>query len=265
MKMTRKLIPAIAMLLVSAVMMSTASFAWFTMNSTVQATGMTVTAVAPASLWISQDGSTWVSAITFANEVVDNTETTDVNEGAPAQFKPVTPKTQTTFDAWTFKQLTDAASTRVEADGTIDNLAESDYVDSYSFFKDQFKLQLQSTAGDTAPLSAQVKVSTTASTPDEIWRALRVAIVTEGQTLTFAFDDDATTDAKPDKYDEYTDAQTFTAKIVAGGADTNVVVYAWFEGNDLDCKNANALNTTNFTIEVKFDIGDVETPAPGND
>ena len=44
MKMTRKLIPAIAMLLISAVMMSTASFAWFSMNTTVSATGMQIEA-----------------------------------------------------------------------------------------------------------------------------------------------------------------------------------------------------------------------------
>ena len=40
MKNTRKLIPAVVMLLVSAVLMSTASFAWFSMNKQVTATGM---------------------------------------------------------------------------------------------------------------------------------------------------------------------------------------------------------------------------------
>ena len=44
MKKMRKLIPALAMLLISAVMMSTASFAWFSMNTTVSASGMSVTA-----------------------------------------------------------------------------------------------------------------------------------------------------------------------------------------------------------------------------
>ncbi len=48
MKNARKLIPAIAMLLVATVMMSTASFAWFSMNRDVTATGMSVTAKANA-------------------------------------------------------------------------------------------------------------------------------------------------------------------------------------------------------------------------
>ena len=52
MKKMRKLIPAFAMLMIAAVMMSTASFAWFTMNDTVTATGMEVKAIATGSLVI---------------------------------------------------------------------------------------------------------------------------------------------------------------------------------------------------------------------
>ena len=44
MKMTRKLIPAFVMLIVSAIMLSTASFAWFATNRTVSANNMSVTA-----------------------------------------------------------------------------------------------------------------------------------------------------------------------------------------------------------------------------
>ena len=44
MKLSRRLIPAFAMLLVSAVLMSTASFAWFSMRDEVTASGMTVSA-----------------------------------------------------------------------------------------------------------------------------------------------------------------------------------------------------------------------------
>ena len=58
MKLTKKLIPAFAMLLVSAVLMSTASFAWFAMRDTVTATGMTVTASSDVIfLEISKNGS----------------------------------------------------------------------------------------------------------------------------------------------------------------------------------------------------------------
>lgn len=53
MKKMRKLIPAFAMLMIAAIMMTTASFAWFTMNETVTATGMQVQAKASGNLLIS--------------------------------------------------------------------------------------------------------------------------------------------------------------------------------------------------------------------
>ncbi len=44
MKKSLKLIPAIVMLLISAILVSTSTFAWFSMNTTVRVTGMQVTA-----------------------------------------------------------------------------------------------------------------------------------------------------------------------------------------------------------------------------
>ena len=52
MKKMRRLIPAFAMLMVAAVMLSTASFAWFTIGTYATATGMSVTAEAASSLLI---------------------------------------------------------------------------------------------------------------------------------------------------------------------------------------------------------------------
>ena len=46
----KKLIPALVMLLVSAVVLSTASYAWFSTTDRVTAEGMKVTATAPASI-----------------------------------------------------------------------------------------------------------------------------------------------------------------------------------------------------------------------
>lgn len=67
MKRTRKLIPAFAMLLVSAIMLSTASFAWFTTNEAVTASGMQVQAKATGSLVISNKPLTYASTTTEAD------------------------------------------------------------------------------------------------------------------------------------------------------------------------------------------------------
>ena len=50
----RKLIPAIAMLTTSAIMLSTATYAWFTMNKTVEVTGMKLQAQAEKGLLINE-------------------------------------------------------------------------------------------------------------------------------------------------------------------------------------------------------------------
>lgn len=49
----KKLIPAVVMFTASAVMLSTATYAWFTMNKEVQVTGLNMTATAGRSLEIS--------------------------------------------------------------------------------------------------------------------------------------------------------------------------------------------------------------------
>jgi hypothetical protein len=54
MKKTLKLIPALAMLLISAILVSTSTYAWFSMNSTVTATGMKVKAMAEKGLLINE-------------------------------------------------------------------------------------------------------------------------------------------------------------------------------------------------------------------
>lgn len=68
MKKMRKIIPAFAMLMVAAIMMSTASFAWFSMGTTATATGMQVQATADSSLIIST--ATTVEKFSTANNQV---------------------------------------------------------------------------------------------------------------------------------------------------------------------------------------------------
>ena len=75
----KKLIPAIVMLLVSAVVLSTASYAWFTTSASVTADGMKVTAQAPTSILISGQDATgaladgWTEFTSFVEfPVADN-------------------------------------------------------------------------------------------------------------------------------------------------------------------------------------------------
>lgn len=63
--MKNKLVLASLALLVSAITLIAASYAWFTMNDTVYATGLQLTAATPAIVEISSDGETWGSSVTL--------------------------------------------------------------------------------------------------------------------------------------------------------------------------------------------------------
>lgn len=79
MKKFKKLIPALCMLLVSAVMLGSTTFAWFSMNNKVTATGMQVTAKANTQFLVISDTTT------FAQDVEKNLAL-DANAG----IKPTT-------------------------------------------------------------------------------------------------------------------------------------------------------------------------------
>lgn len=86
MKMTRKLIPTFVMLIVSAIMLSTASFAWFATRTTVTATDMTVKAKADtkyltiANALDGEYGSTAAATTTSAEVDLVHAEIADIGK-----------------------------------------------------------------------------------------------------------------------------------------------------------------------------------------
>lgn len=90
MKNMRKLIPAIAMLLVSAVMMSTASFAWFSVANVATATGMQVKATSSGGIAIAgftHDGTKFVEP--DIEKFKSTVDLSTVWNNAPTTVKPV--------------------------------------------------------------------------------------------------------------------------------------------------------------------------------
>ncbi len=69
----KKLIPAFALLLISAVVLSTASFAWFSMNTEVSASGMTITAKSDAVALVINSTNTAGSGGTTETTAVSGT------------------------------------------------------------------------------------------------------------------------------------------------------------------------------------------------
>ena len=238
MKNTRKLIPAIAMLLVSAVMMSTASFAWFTMNSTVKADSISMTAVAPASLWIAQNENTpaWDSTVTLVNE----------NTSYTGAYVPVHPADGTVD----FKTVADPSSvpiTGVVPEGTA-------MVASDSYYMDTILLKLDGEAGASTGVKVKAAISYTgADDADEIWNAIRVAFVVDDVYSTML--QFTTLNSNPgDGALTYTASEDLATLVAAAEDPTEVKVYAWIDGEDASCINENAFNKHTFSISLVFEL-----------
>lgn len=230
MKATKKIIPALVMLLVSAVLLSTASYAWFSMNNQVTATGMQVTATALTSLLIST---------TNANEGFAASATFEADNDMTLTIVPVT---QTAAEANTFNKLTTDGMKMVNPDGTLSGTATYESTGT-DFFHDKFWLSVDDdTVGTVVNYSFQV--ASTAETPDEIYKAMRVGFW-DGETM---------------KVVEVSELETeYTGELYITTATNQVSaweIYVWYEGTDSDCKNANAVNGDAFSIELTFTLAE---------
>ena len=259
MKLTRKLIPAFAMLLVSVVLMSTASFAWFSMNGNVTASGFSVEATAPAALWISKTGAagSYGTTVTFTNS--DST----VAQGAIAPITNVNTATANTAAkaaSWTFQSLTETAYKNVNESGKVNGgaVTAGDLKDdTTNFYKTSFYLLLEgqrdAAAVEGKVVSATVTVKrTSAETTDTIYKALRVALVTAGGSAADSLTKSTEGLAifQPEELGVATGAQEITT--IAAQDAVQVYVYIWFEGEDDNCLNKAAQFMDDYTIEFAF-------------
>ena len=251
MKFTRKLIPALAMLVVSATMTSTASYAWFSMNRTVSATGMQVQAVAPVNLQISTDDANYSNAITSYLNV----------EG---KLMPASTTNATTFYA--VKEGTGPVINDGNG-GTVDSTSDVVFqevdkavTDADGYYVDYtFYLQL------TSPVDQDTKIylsnlTFTEATKD-LNQAARVALFNSADELVAIYaaasdtaeaiatlDADGTIQALNATNAIAATDNTKVVTIAAGTTKTTVKLRLWIEGQDAQCTNANAGSTISFSV-----------------
>lgn len=278
-KNARKLIPAVAMLLVSASMLSTASYAWFSMNGTVKATGMQVKVQAPASLLISETENGTYSDVYNINEQnpktlghassIDGKGIFSVNPNK-VNATDGTLKLSSTSDVFSVSNDTFANS---EFYGVADTVG---YVD-YTFWV---------AASGNSKLDVKLDYSTISVVSsvenDALLPALRFAVLLKSNENVEApsasnvwcgSKNDALGDpsknaiSSTDVSKEGTDPDfTYTpttAAVKQYVKDTNlfqlgvngkqeVTIRIWFEGMDEACKNTNILQLKSYTITVAF-------------
>lgn len=121
MKASRKLIPAILMLVIATVLMSTASYAWFSTNTTVSATGMNVKAQAASSLVIGNATANLISEAKSSVTTTDSSQKTlvPVTSNATGATGYATTKSVSDVTGLQYTTTPVEASTGLPATGTV--------------------------------------------------------------------------------------------------------------------------------------------------
>ena len=274
MKKFRKLLPALSMLLISALLMGSSTFAWFSMNTTVTATGMSVKAQTSGNLLISKDGTTY------------GTTSISLAEGHAYALVPAS-----TVNGVNFFKVDKYASTNdnyaVSNDSkteeviyTVGTNSNGSYVYSKKFY---LKVENNSATNLIATING-VAFGATGDLNYNLAKALKVAVaVTEkgvsattakiyspfnGGTLDYNAISRKTADgeniktsgvlAALDTKTKATSGTTVNLETMDKNKEYEVLVTVWFEGQDENCTSANA---TDFKLDgVTLDIGFSCTP-----
>lgn len=246
MKAMRKILPALCMLLVSAVMLGSSTFAWFSSNQTVSASGMDITASAPTSLFISNTGG--YAEDTFKASATFTSTSTVLSTVSPVDYQSKE-KLGTGTTAPVFFAVKDPS--RVNGDGNVEGgLKDEDYNNTNgqlgNVFYEEFKLKLEGPEARKILVLPRLTAygsdnnEITENIP-EIYKAVHVVFY-NGTTLV---DFDMGTDDS---------AKMLIAKLESGATSEEWRVFVFVKGGDTDCKNANAKVSTKFSISLTFSM-----------
>lgn len=250
MKMTRKLIPALVMLLVSAVMLSTASFAWFASNDTVAVNGMNVKVKSTAKfLEISKTSSS-----TGFGKFVDIDNTLAEIELVHAKVEEAATSATLTWHTGTSEFYDQVGTTNTEALAGI--------TEQHALINTLYVRMSKDTS--TVGLKyLRIKEGTvTVTGADNLTPALRLLVVCEddggnvlGMQLWSNRDGSITT------YNGTDDAAIYIAPDVALDEVYTVKTYLYFDGEDASAVTSNTVNLQNISVSFSLTAGpEVVTP-----
>ncbi|MBQ8871510.1 MAG: hypothetical protein IJ018_02040 [Bacilli bacterium] len=304
----KKLYSAFIMLLITAIALTTASYAWFTQNSTVSMAGLNVNVTAADGIQISMDAATWKAALTV-EDIKGAAYTGHVNQvpdslvpvstaGTVANGKLLMYKGSIGANPTTGAQILSAEATVEQAGATGDFIA----FDVFLLTSAQTQLYLTQDAGVTSSASKGLEnaarlaflvegnvangatsdaIALTGATSAIIWEPNNNAHTTSGianAANNYGISIDATSVVAnyqgvnaiipvaanvPLNSSDTTYFQTVTPTIKTGTAPTGtstlftinagitkVRIYAWVEGQDVDCEND--ASGTDVTFNIKF-------------
>lgn len=288
-KNTRKLLGAIGMLSVSAAMLVSSTFAWFTMNKDVTAKTMQVKATAEQGIVIAAytgPNTTAPADAAFADEA--DVAVTGINGDTVASLIPTYTSTKVDESAsgadasglfWYHAASKKSNNGQDYTSAGYSKVTNGEAVGSdTNYYYLMNKFQIKSPGGAQAVYVKSITV--TRNTDDEIDPSIRVLVKTGDAKLIFApvgthtgsegiLATTSTTDAvTTDESFTFTTVNTTGAKVLNDVAMTaeDVEIYVYYDGEDAACKSDNITNFADKVIDVVFTTDEANltdaTPAP---
>ena len=254
MKKFKKLIPALCMLLVSAVMLGSTTFAWFSMNTKVTASNMEVKATASKNLLISKTSADADDYSASVDMSISKLQLVPVTTIGGDTLTPVFSKIKT-VGSMTQDNAARGEDTTYEAAND-----ETDYVKTTIWLK---------CVGQNSS-NLKIKINTTSGGGKKLDPAIRVMIVDHTNAKTYIYSPINTAayitpgqagasvngESKLVMGDIKTAATKDTTIITSMTKDTayQFDIYAWYEGEDVNCKATNTLDMAAYKFAIDFTV-----------
>ena len=262
MKLTKKLLPALGMLALSACMMVTSTFAWFSVNEEVSATGMSVTAVGDQLYLQIVDGASNFTTTDAHKTAVGSVELdTDTGLTPAAVVAKITNigtgvNSVTPYAGGLYSWVTNT-SDNANVSTAANKYTDADSTDYYLL--NTFKIRLNEKAGETTA-NNPLKVSsiTFTGTNDAIGKCVSVLVVgetTEADGATTSVLAQLWTQDTAGAWSEKGDGQLTAEDFAYSTTPLIVKVYVFFNGEHEYCTINNLTEATNnYTIGVNFTV-----------
>lgn len=247
MKKFRKVIPALCMLLISAVLMSTSTFAWFSMNKKVTATGMQITAKSDNIYLLISSEKTTVSEIRTEGAIAaDLTILADDAKVYPSAHETTSDiATLATATNW-YYEIAETTDDSAAASGTKTALND-DLLPKYVLHKTVYiTLAANSDPAANLRVSAAIASNSTATGGSATFAPVKVVVGAVGGGMV--------------ELDSATPSSTTVLKSSITKDDATPVqveIYIYYNGADEAVYTDNLANLDGATIDLTFTVESV--------
>jgi hypothetical protein len=269
--LNKKLASALAMLLLSASMLGTSTYAWSSMNTQVTATGMQVKAQAEGGIVISNESQgEWKASATASNSTLAELIPTSTKDGATwyhavSDDAKDAKKNQTAVGAYT--TLSPSVTGGIGS-ATVGSDSKAVYLVNKFYIKSSAEAMTLTNPACLYINDVTITKNEGATPSTDLDKALRVAIkVGSDNTKIFAPISGADASYKVANTDTVTPVAAGTKNTTTSivdipaysGTPIEVTVWVYFEGEDTNCKSENLTATLN-TLNVSIQFGTTTVP-----